>query len=560
MDAMGRGPGAWLVITPAYPVDMRRRRWQLACFSTRYRPELGKGDWLMTATLQWVAILFVFLVGLAVVPPGAVSQERETVRDRIVQVEDGVRVVPEIPRLEADLDLTVRRVDVGDALLYVEEEGAGIPLVLINGGPGGTHHYFHPWFSPVAEYARVIYYDQRGTGLSDFAPGEDGYSVEQAVADLDKHRAALGVDEWVLVGYSYGGFLAQYYTTIYPEHVAGLVLVGASPGLWTDLGSSHQWEYISDSERERIQAVREELRTLRAERDWSAQEYLQQIIYNNFINGDWKRQHYYKPTPEQFAHIARYEWVNDGNFNGIMNQSADKVDLSGAFEGNPIPTLLLEGKWDLTWGEEKPMILSRNHPRARMVVIEDAGHAIFSENPDTFLGELETFLRSLAPVTASERDAYRRHLEAWRTAWQSSPRYALRAAGSGTEGSRHIAEAYSPAWLEAMHWTEELRRSGFALYDMERYADALAAFVRMEEVAATEGDESGRASALVWQGHMLDLLSRRDEAIARYQRVVDMDLSTGVRHDQYGMAFYYSPYAAERIQAPFVRVENTLPD
>jgi len=513
----------------------------------------------MTRALRWATVLVPSLGGLTLLTTGAAAQERETVLDRVVHVENGVRVVPEVPRLEAGLDLTVRRVDVGDAALHVEEEGTGIPLVLINGGPGGTHHYFHPWFGRAAEYARVIYYDQRGTGLSDFEPGEHGYSVEQAVADLDNLRSALGIDQWVLLGYSYGGFLAQYYTTTHPEHVAGLVLVGAGPGLWTDLGRSRQGEYISDAERDGMRAVREELRTLRAERGWSRQEYIEQIIYNNFINGDWKRQNFYKPTPEEVAQIARYEWVNDGDFNGIMSRSMNKVDLSGAFEGNPIPTLLLEGKWDLTWGDEKPTILSRNHPRARMVVIADAGHTIFSENPEGFFGELETFLRGLMPVSAAEREAYQRHLEAWRTAWQGSERYVVRAADPGRDGSRSIAEAYSVAWLEVLPWTDELRRIGFALYDMERYEEALAAFQRLEEVAGTAGDDSDRATALLWQGHVLDLLVRRDEAVARYQRVVDMDLDGGMRHDQYGLSFSYTPYAQERIEAPFERVENALP-
>ena len=121
------------------------------------------------------------------------AMARETVLDRIVHAEEKILKVPEVERLEAGLDLIVRKIDVGDASLYVEEEGVGIPLILINGGPGGTHHYFHPWFSRAKEYARIIYYDQRGTGLSDFTPGEDGYSVEQAVADLDSIRAALKV-------------------------------------------------------------------------------------------------------------------------------------------------------------------------------------------------------------------------------------------------------------------------------------------------------------------------------------------------------------------------------
>jgi proline-specific peptidase len=513
----------------------------------------------VTVSLRVCGALLISAAVVSLTTSDALTQERETVLDRVVHVEDGIREIPETPRLESGLDVSERRIDVGGAELYVEEEGTGVPLVLINGGPGGTHHYFHPWFSRAAEFARIIYYDQRGTGLSDFEPGEAGYSVEQAVADLDAMRIALGIEKWVLLGYSYGGFLAQYYTTMHPEHVAGLVLVGASPGLWVDLGHSRQRDYLSDLEAGRMRAAREELRARRADEGWSRGEYLQLLIYNNFLNGDWKRQHFYKPTPEQFAHIALYEWVNDANFNSIMNQSAQKVDLAGAFDNNPIPTLLLEGKWDLTWGDGKPTILSRNHPRARMVVIERAGHPVFSEHPDAFFGELEHLIRNVRPVTSSEIEAYRRHLGAWRAAWHSSPRYLLRAAGVGTSGSQQIAEAYSRDWLEAMRWTPELLRIGFALYDTEQYEEALGAFVRVEEVGVMEGREDDQATALVWQGHLLDLLERRDEAIARYQRVVDMDLSGGARHDQYGLVYSYSPYAAERLQTPFDRIENAQP-
>jgi len=62
--------------------------------------------------------------------------------------------------------------------------------------------------------------------------------------------------------------------------------------------------------------------------------------------------------------------------------------------------------------------------------------------------------------------------------------------------------------------------------------------------------------ALIWQGHMLDLLGRRDEAIAVYKRVVDMNISIRCRHSQYGMIYSPSTYAAKRIKEPFQRIEN----
>jgi len=484
---------------------------------------------------------------------------RETVLDRVIQVEQNVLEVPEVARLDDGLELDTRRIDVGGASLHVEEEGTGIALVLINGGPGGTHHYFHPWFSRAKDYARVIYYDQRGTGLSDFEPGEDGYSVEQAVDDLDRQRQALGIDTWVLLGYSYGGFLAQYYATTHPEHVAGLVLVGSIPGLWADLGESRQHDYISDIEADRIRSVQKQIVEMGKENDWSRDVLIRKVIFNNFINGDWKRQSFYRPTPDEIALVARYEWVNERGFNGIMNRSLERVNLAGAFERSPFQTLILEGRWDLTWGEEKPAILAGNHPRARAVTIDDAGHAIFSENPDRFFGELEIFIRNLAPVNAEALDLYRKDLEAWRRAWQESPRYTVLETGPGKNGSEQITARYTDGWIEQLPWSDELRRVGFALYDSKHFEEALGVFSKLEQVAMADGNETAVATALIWQGHILDIMNKRQEAVARYQKVAAMNLDDGTQHDQYDMDYLFSAYAGERIQTPFTYIENRLP-
>ena len=189
----------------------------------------------------------------------------ESILDRTSHVEP--KLLTEIPatfrwcdRIEG---LDKRRVNVGDAELYVEVEGKGTPIVLINGGPGGTHHYFHPWFSRLRKNATVVYYDQRGCGLSDFNPGAKGYSVEQAAQDLDGVRRALGFKKWIVLGYSYGGFLAQLYTILHPENVAGLVLLGAEPGMRTDFGPSREDDFVTDPEKARMEALGEELRQWR---------------------------------------------------------------------------------------------------------------------------------------------------------------------------------------------------------------------------------------------------------------------------------------------------------
>ena len=247
-------------------------------------------------------------------PKSSFDASRETIFHRIVHIEPELYTeLPEVFRWCDRLDLIKRHINVGDCELYVEEEGKGVPLVLINGGPGGTHHYFHPWFSRAKEYARVIYYDQRGCGLSDYEPGENGYSVRQAVDDLEALRKALTIEKWVLLGYSYGGFLAQYYTIHYPENVSGLVLMGASPGMWVEMKPSRQQEFISDEEKAKMREIRTQLRKLAKENDWSTEKYLELIVYNNHLNSDWKRQNIYRPSREKLAQMALYEWRQDNN-------------------------------------------------------------------------------------------------------------------------------------------------------------------------------------------------------------------------------------------------------
>jgi tetratricopeptide (TPR) repeat protein len=130
--------------------------------------------------------------------------------------------------------------------------------------------------------------------------------------------------------------------------------------------------------------------------------------------------------------------------------------------------------------------------------------------------------------------------------------------GWGRQSNQQIASKYDKAWLDHISDGATCLKTGFALYDAKRYDDALAVFKKMEETA--DGDPDRQAMAIIWQGHMLDLLGKRETAISKYKRVAEMSIDSGVRHDQYGLAYEYTPYAKERMTTPFVRVENQTSD
>ncbi len=485
--------------------------------------------------------------------------QRESVLDRKVHLEsDIVTDIPDVPRLCGEIRSKKALVRVGDAKVFVEVEGHGTPLVLVNGGPGGTHHAFHPWFSRMKDIARVIYYDQRGCGQSDYQPGPDGYSLGQAVADLDAIRGSLQIDRWVVLGYSYGGLLAQSYALRYPEHVSGLVLLGAMPGMSVEMKPTRQYDFLSPEEKARIREIPAQVSKVAAERAWSEEEKLAVLVFNNHLNGDWKRQGFFRPTVEDLARLVRYEWAHDlrKDFRGGINNSLTGVDLGGAFSGCPIPTLILEGRWDLTWNTDKPGLLAANHPGARLVIFENAGHAIFDEDTDRFFSVLTDYIRALPRTTPEAVASFKQAVEAWDRDQKASPAYVIRTAGFGRASMERLARGYTRDWCGLVSDPSAFLKMGFALYEARNSAEALWLFERMQQAAEKKGLALHRVVALTWQGHMLDLLGRRAEALECYQKVIDASVPGGFEHEQYGLEYDFTTYPRARLEQPFTRLEN----
>ncbi len=326
--------------------------------------------------------------------------ERESILDGVSGLQaDVCAPIPDVaPLCDTIPGLRRRVVDIDDARLYCEEEGAGPPLVTIHGGVGGTHHVFHPTLSQAAGFARVIYYDQRGCGQSDYSPGA-GWSVDQAVDDLEQLRLRLGVGPWALLGTSYGAFLAQVYATRHPASVTGMLLMSAMPASDLHRQPGARQKHVSKEEREQIQAIHSDADITLAER-----------VYNAFRNGDWKRQYFYRLSDDEMARVALHEWCHDPEYRRAMWQVIDSIDLAEAFETCPIPTLIIEGEFDTTWHASKAEKFRAMHPNAEYVMVERAGHAIERDQPERLIEVLHGWLQQLTPAVDSALWAWHRSL------------------------------------------------------------------------------------------------------------------------------------------------------
>ena len=108
--------------------------------------------------------------------------------------------------------------------LYYVTLGGGTPVVFMHGGLGFDHQYFRPFFDGLASSAKVVYYDHLGHGQSDRPSDFSAITLARLSADCDALTTALGLGKFVLVGHSYGGFIALDFALRYPGRLLGLVL------------------------------------------------------------------------------------------------------------------------------------------------------------------------------------------------------------------------------------------------------------------------------------------------------------------------------------------------
>jgi proline iminopeptidase len=120
------------------------------------------------------------------------------------------------------------------ARLFVRELGDGPPLVVLHGGPDFNHRYLRPELDRLATGTRVVYYDQRGRGLSSDGVAPDDVDLAGEIDDLDALRRHLGLATFALLGHSWGGVLALEYALRHPDRVSHLVLLNTAPASHAD--------------------------------------------------------------------------------------------------------------------------------------------------------------------------------------------------------------------------------------------------------------------------------------------------------------------------------------
>jgi pimeloyl-ACP methyl ester carboxylesterase len=130
------------------------------------------------------------------------------------------------------------RVQIGDVRLFFDVDGAKLrpegslmrevpTLLLLHGGPGFDHSSFKPDFAQLADIVQVVYLDHRGCGRSDRGSA-DRWKLDQWADDIRSFCDALEIRQPMVMGQSFGAWVAMTYAVRHPEHPSKLVLSSAS--------------------------------------------------------------------------------------------------------------------------------------------------------------------------------------------------------------------------------------------------------------------------------------------------------------------------------------------
>ena len=104
-------------------------------------------------------------------------------------------------------------------------------MIILHGGPGFDHSYLRPWLDPVSEVAQLVYVDQRGCGRSQRHTHEY-YQLGIMADDIVLLCQELQIEHPIVLGQSFGGFVALSIAHRHPEFASGIVLFDTSPA-WT---------------------------------------------------------------------------------------------------------------------------------------------------------------------------------------------------------------------------------------------------------------------------------------------------------------------------------------
>jgi proline iminopeptidase len=262
--------------------------------------------------------------------------------------------------------------------------GSALPLLLVNGGMLHDHNLLWPALSPLAASRQVVLYDQRGRGASQAPPDRLAARIEDDAEDVGALRRALGIRRWDVLGHSWGGGIAMLGVARDQGATRRLVTVDAVGPTSAWMSPVHESALARVGEADRATLVRLGGRPLHDP--------------DPVIHGTHARAMYraWFADPDLAEYLTAPTAVSATGAAALARLRREGYDWTEILRALSVPTLVIHGERDAL-PASVALELSELLPRARHVLIPDAGHMPFWEAPVRFFGLVDDFLGALPP-------------------------------------------------------------------------------------------------------------------------------------------------------------------
>lgn len=294
-------------------------------------------------------------------------------------------------------DTTLPRVEIDGVTFHAETFGdaANPTVVVVHGGPGGDYGYLLNLHELSDEYF-VVFYDQRGAGLSPRVPAEE-LTLQSSIDDLHRIVSHYGQGETVrLVGHSWGAMLVAAYVGQHPDSAAQVVL--AEPGALDNAGLARFSERQAASAwsfayyRLLVSAIFESLHLDGPDAE-AQMDYIYGQMSANFTNTAASG---YRCEDENVVAVQPDVPVPPRRFGAtaykaLFNPEADLSPIAANADNFRGDVLFMASECSRFIGEAFQRGQMGLFPQAKLVVIPDAGHEMIGENPVESLAAIRAY-------------------------------------------------------------------------------------------------------------------------------------------------------------------------
>ena len=285
----------------------------------------------------------------------------------------------------------------GEFRVWTKEIGdnARVKLLLLHGGPGGTHEFFEIFddYLP-ATGLEYIYYDQLGSKPSDQPDDPDLWDLDRFVDEVEQVRRALSLDRsnFVLFGQSWGGILAIEYALRFQEHLKGLVISNM-------MSSCRAYNaYATDVLMPAMnQEVLAEIKGFEARGETSSPRYMDLLVQHHYVH------HVLRLPPERWPEPINRAFENLNPAVYVPMQGPSELGLSGKLsdwdrtedlERITVPTLVIGARHD-TMDPAWMSMMARRLPKGRYLECPNGGHLAQWDDSEAYFRGLIDFLRDI---------------------------------------------------------------------------------------------------------------------------------------------------------------------